>query len=138
MIREISIVTKPDCSGTLADVTSVLAAENINIDDIDATDDHVQGVIVLRVADEKYPQAFSALQQAGFRTTSHAVHVLELEDRAGVLANVAMKLKQDAINVRQMHILSNENGKVRIALSADNMVRVRHILAEYLVADENS
>jgi hypothetical protein len=62
-MKQITIVTPSGRPGTLADIAERLAARGVNIVDIDATDDHAHGVILLQA--EPYDEALRALAEGG-------------------------------------------------------------------------
>jgi hypothetical protein len=130
-MKQISIITPPDRPGTLADIAERLAARGVNILDIDATDDHVHGLILLRA--EPYDEALRALTDAGYHAVSEEVLVIRLRDEPGALARVAARFREPGINITAMRILRRDAGWTSVILSTDDNSRARALLAECLV-----
>lgn len=130
-IKQITIVTPPDRPGTLADVAECLAARGVNIVDIDATDDHVHGVIVLRA--EPYDEALRALSEAGYQAVGEEVLLIRIPDEPGALARVAARFREPGININAMRFVRRDAGWASVLVSTDDNERAREILADCLV-----
>lgn len=130
-MKQILIVTPSDRPGTLADVAERLAARGVNIIDIDATDDHVHGVILLHA--EPYDEALRALADGGFHAIGEEALVIRLKDEPGALARVAVRFREPGINITAMRILRRDAGWTSVVLSTSDNARARELLADCLV-----
>ena len=112
------IVMARDRVGVIADISRVLADEEVNMETINA---EVMGedVTVILTAD-CYDRAMYVLNKAGFRTVSDDALVLRLPDEPGALAVVAGNLKEAGVNIESLHIVSRGAGHAMIALKTDN------------------
>ena len=112
------IVMAKDQVGVIADISRVLADEDINVETINA---EVMGeeVTVILTAD-RYDRALYVLNKAGFKAISDDALVLRLPDEPGALATVAGNLKEAGVNIESLHILSRQAGHAMIALKTDN------------------
>ncbi len=129
-MKQITIITPAGRPGTLADIAERLAARNVNIVDIDATDDHAHGVVVLRA--EPYNEALRALADGGYHAVSEDVLVVRLPDEAGALAKLAARFREPQININAMRIVRRDGGWASVLISTDDNERAREILADCL------
>jgi hypothetical protein len=130
-MKQITIITPPDRPGTLADIAELLGARGVNILDIDATDDHAHGVILLQA--EPYDEALRALAEGGFHAVSEDALVVRIQDEPGALARVATRFREPHINITAMRFLRRDGGWATVALSTDDNARARAVLADCLV-----
>lgn len=129
-MKQITIITQPDKPGTLADVAERLAARGVNIEDIDATDDHVHGVIVLRA--EPLDEALRALAEGGYQAVSEDVLLIRIPDEPGALARVAARFREPNININAMRFVRRDAGWASVLISTDDNERAKEILADCL------
>jgi hypothetical protein len=130
-MKEILIVVPPDRPGTVADIAERLGARNVNIDQIDVTDDHAHGVVRLQAT--PYDEALRALSEAGYNALSEEVVVIRIKDEPGGLAKVAARFREPQININAMRFLRREGGSAIVVLSTSDNERARQLLSEYLV-----
>ncbi len=130
-MKQITIITPPDRPGTIADIAEILAARGVNILDMDATDDHAHGVVILEA--EPYDEALHALTEGGFQAVSEEVLVIRIKDEVGALARVASRFRGPGINIQAMRIIRRDGGWVSVALSTDNNDLARTLLEDCLV-----
>lgn len=131
-MKDICIVTPPDQPGTLAAVAECLAARGINIDDIDATDDHAHGIIRLRVS--AYDAALHALSEAGYQAVSEEVLLIRICDEPGSVARIAARFREPAVNINALRILSRSQGWAIVALATSDNALARTLLEDCLVS----
>ncbi len=117
--------------GVIADITSVLAAENINLESINTETTSERGAVILTV--DNYDRALYVLNQAGFKAVGDDSLVIRLADEPGALANVADRLKQAGVNIQSMHILNRRDGHAMIALATDNSALARQSIGSDLI-----
>lgn len=130
-MKQITIITPPDRPGTLADVTERLAARGVNIEDIDATDDHVHGVIVLRA--EPYDAALRALAEGGYNAVGEDVLLIRIPDEPGALARIAARFREPGININAMRFVRRDRGWASVLISTDDDAKARELLSDCLV-----
>ena len=130
-MKQITILTPADRPGTLADIAERLAANNVNILNIDATDDHVHGVIQLEA--EPYDEALRALSDGGYHAVSEEVLLIRIKDEPGALAKVAARFREPGINITAMRILRRDGGWASVVLATNDNDRSRDLLADCLV-----
>jgi hypothetical protein len=99
------LVNKP---GVLAQVTGALAKEKINLVALTLVDAQEHGV--LRFVTENPAQARAVLTHLNLPTTETEVLLLDLPNRAGALADIAMLLGQNHININYAYCTSGAPG----------------------------
>ena len=126
------VIMVDDEVGVIADITALLAAEDINVETINTESSGGQGTIILTV--DRYDHALYVLNQSGFKAVGDDALVIRLPDEPGALAGVADGLKQVGVNIQSMHIVSRHDGYAMIALKTDDRPRaITAIGAERIV-----
>lgn len=103
------VVTTPDKSGMLSEVTGALAKENINIEAICAYGDEAEAIFNLVV--DNPAKAQKALKDKGWEVVQEEAVMLGLENKSGALARVAEKLKKEEVNLRYCYGTTERTGK---------------------------
>ena len=122
-----------EIEGGLAKMTSALAAIDINLLDINAEEVENVGVARLEIAADDFAAAFEALRDAGLQVMPQEVVLVKLDDKAGSLAKLAVKLADAKVNVRSMRIVKREEGYCLAAIVPEPADIARAVLADKLV-----
>lgn len=96
-------------SGRLAEITSILADNNINIRALSVADTADFGI--LRLIVDNVEKAKSILQDGGFTVGKTDVLAVEVVDKTGGLAKVLKCLHSAGINVEYMYAFVNKTGE---------------------------
>jgi len=96
-------------SGRLADITSVLAENNINIRALSVADTADFGI--LRLIVDKVDLAKKILKENGFTVGKTNVIAVEVPDRVGGLAGVLKTIDAAGLNVEYMYAFVNKSGE---------------------------
>ncbi|GAB4345911.1 MAG: ACT domain-containing protein [Desulfobulbaceae bacterium] len=96
-------------SGRLAEITSVLAANNINIRALSVADTADFGI--LRLIVDKVDDAKRVLRESGFTVGKTNVIAVEVPDRVGGLAGVLKTIEAAGLNVEYMYAFVNKSGE---------------------------
>jgi len=96
-------------SGRLAEITSILAANDINIRALSVADTADFGI--LRLIVDKVETATRVLKENGFTVGKTNVVAVEVEDKTGGLAKVLACIKTENINVEYMYAFVNKTGE---------------------------
>lgn len=96
-------------SGRLAEITSILADNEINIRALSVADTADFGI--LRLIVDKVEKAKTVLRENGFTVGKTQVIAVEVEDRTGGLARVLQCIKNAGINVEYMYAFVNKTGE---------------------------
>jgi hypothetical protein len=130
-MKQITVITAPDQPGTVADIAERLAAHNVNILDMDVTDDHAHGVILLHA--EPHDEALRTLAEAGYQAASDELLVIRIEDVPGGLAKIAARFREPAININSMRFARRDHGWATVVLSTNNNQAARTVLEDCLI-----
>ncbi|MHB1351090.1 MAG: ACT domain-containing protein [Desulfobulbaceae bacterium] len=107
-------------SGRLAEITSVLAANQINIRALSVADTADFGI--LRLIVDKVDAAKKALKDNGFTVGKTNVVAVEVPDRSGGLAGVLKVIEAAGLNVEYMYAFVNKSGENAVLIFRfDNM-----------------
>ena len=96
-------------SGRLAEITSILADNDINIRALSVADTADFGI--LRLIVDKVDQAKKVLRENGFTVGKTNVVAVEVPDRVGGLAGVLKTIEQAGLNVEYMYAFVNKSGE---------------------------
>ena len=117
--------------GVIADISTIMAEHNINIETVSATDEGGHSTVTLTT--DQYDEALRALAGTEFNAVSEEAFVIKLEDRPGALAKVAERFKEAGLNIRGMHLMGRGEGYALAALTVDNPEQARELLSDVLV-----
>lgn len=95
-------------SGRLAEITRILAENEINIRALSVADTADFGI--LRLIVDKVDLAKKVLRSGGFTVGKTNVVAVEVSDQAGGLANVLKMVNEAGINVEYMYAFVNKSG----------------------------
>jgi len=125
-----------DCSiqltnhpGDLARVAQALGRRGVNIKSLAAIT--VGGVAMARILPDDIVVARSALEAANIRFTEGEVHLVLLENKAGMLAAVTNRLGDEGINLEAIYITGITDDLVELAIVSDNPKKAKKILEEF-------
>ncbi len=96
-------------SGRLAEITAILAENEINIRALSVADTADFGI--LRLIVDKVEKAKTVLRENGFTVGKTQVLAVEIEDKTGGLAKVLKSIKNAGINVEYMYAFVNKTGE---------------------------
>jgi hypothetical protein len=96
-------------SGRLAEITAILAENQINIRALSVADTADFGI--LRLIVDKVEQAKTVLRENGFTVGKTQVLAVEIEDKTGGLAKVLKCITNAGINVEYMYAFVNKTGE---------------------------
>jgi hypothetical protein len=122
-----------DHAGVLFTIAEALKKARINIDDISAQSFGDKGAIIISVSRQNESQVVAILKRLGFTPLVQDGLVIRLVDKPGELAKVAKILKKAKINILTLHIISQKEGQVFMALITDEPRKSRTLLKNLLV-----
>ena len=112
--------------GVIADISRVLADNEINIETISTESLDDKGSISLTTND--YDGALRALTEAGFKTVTDDSLLVNLQDEPGALAKVAEKLKQGGVNIQSLQIVDRRGDYTTVAILTDDRAKTEGLL----------
>lgn len=132
-MKTITVVTD-DREGLLADVTSLLAGRDINIENIGAHVVGEMGVIVMAV--DRYDLALQVLRDASYDAVTEDAIMVRVKDEPGALAKVAQRFTGSDVSLRSMRIIRRQQGWGLVAISADRMAEAAELVKDLSVSEE--
>ncbi len=129
-MKQLAIVTE-NKPGIVADISTVLAEKNINIETIDAEATKCHGVIIISV--DKYDEALKTLTEASFTVYTEDTIVVEIPDEPGALAKIARRFKDADLNMRSIRIIKREAGNSLVAIATDHTKETIKLVEDCIV-----
>jgi len=96
-------------SGRLAEITSIIAEEGVNIRALSVADTADFGI--LRLIVDNVEKAQNALKEKGFTVGKTNVLAVEVTDKVGGLAKVLRSIEGAGLNVEYMYAFVNKSGE---------------------------
>jgi len=115
-----------DRPGEIARVADALARKDVNIKSMAGMNFQHQGI--MRVIAEDVEAARSALRESNIRFEECELATVLLENKAGELANVAVKLSNAGINVNAMYVIGLDGDLVELAFATDDAKKAKKAL----------
>lgn len=115
--------------GDLGRVAQALGRRGVNIKALAAMT--IGGVAMARILPDDIVVARGALEAASIRFTESEVHIVLLENQAGVLANVTSRLGEAGINLEAIYVTGVADGLIELAVISDNPKKAKKILEEF-------
>jgi len=86
---------------------------------------------MVRILPDDIVVARSAFEEAHIRFTESEVHLVLLENQAGVVASVTERLGGAGINLEAVYITGIADGLIELAIVTDNPKKAKKILEEF-------
>lgn len=122
----IQLTNKP---GDLARVAQALARRGVNIKSLAALS--INGMAMVRILPDDIVVARSAFEEAHVRFTESEVHLVLLENQAGVVASVTERLGGAGVNLEAVYITGVADDLIELAIVTDNPKKAKKILEEF-------
>ena len=122
----IQLTNKP---GDLARVADALARRGVNIKSLAALS--MSGSATARILPDDIVAARSAFEAANVRFSEGEVHIVLLENKAGIVANVASRLGEAGVNMEAIYVTGVADDLVELAIVSDNPKKAKKILEEF-------
>jgi hypothetical protein len=122
----IQLTNKP---GDLARVAEALSRRGVNIKALTAMS--VDGMAMARILPDDIVAARGAFEAANIRFTEAEVHLVLLENKAGVVADLANRLGEAGINLEAMYVTGIADDLVELAIVGDNPKKAKKVLEEF-------
>jgi hypothetical protein len=115
--------------GDLGRIAQALGRRGVNIKALAAMT--IGGVAVARILPDDIVVARSAFEAASIRFTESEVHLVTLENKAGILANLTNRLGDEGINLEALYVTGVADDLVELAIVSDNPKKAKKILEEF-------
>ncbi|MGZ3333499.1 MAG: ACT domain-containing protein [Gemmatimonadaceae bacterium] len=126
-----------DCSiqltnhpGDLARVAQALGRRGVNIKAL-AGVSVGGGVAIVRILPDDITVARSAFEAANIKFIEGEVHLILMENKPGVLANVTSRLGEAGVNLEAIYITGIADDLVELAIVSDNPKKAKKVLDEF-------
>jgi hypothetical protein len=129
-VKQLTVVA-PDQTGLLAEVTEVLGRAGVNIETLDAETAGDSAVIVFTV--DRYDDALRALSTTPYHVVTEDVLLVQIEDRAGSLAEVARRFSDAGVHVRSLRFLRRSAGVGVVAIAVDRTAEALELVKDIRV-----
>ena len=113
--------------GELARIASALSTQHVNIKSLAGL--AIDKYVTVRIIPDDVEAARIALESANIRYEESEVVQVLLENRAGELANLSMKLAQGGVNLRAIYLTGIEGDLVELAIVPDDVKKAKRLLA---------
>lgn len=135
-VKQISVFLE-NKKGRLAEVTTGLSKEKINIRALSLADTADFGV--LRIIVDNPDRAVAALKARGFVAQVTEVIAVEVEDRPGGLAHILEVLDEDNVNVEYMYAyVEKKRDNAIVICRIDDRERALQVLEKHGIATLNA
>lgn len=115
--------------GDLARVAEALARRGVNIKALAALS--MDGMAIAHILPDDIVVARSAFEAAHIRFTESEVHIVLLENKAGVVANLTSRLGEAGINLQALYVTGVADDLVELAIVSDNPKKTKKIVEEF-------
>lgn len=122
----VQLTNKP---GDLSRVAEALARRGANIKALAVLS--LDGVAVAHILPDDIVVARGAFEAANIRFTESEVHLILLENKAGVLANVTQRLGEAGVNLQALYVTGIADDLVELAIVSDNPKKTKKVLEEF-------
>ena len=130
-MKHITIVTR-NRVGALADVATVLANKNINIESIEAI--NIRGWAIIRLIVDQYDIALHAFGGTEFLALAENTLLVQIEDKPGSLATIAQRLKDHQIDIHSVRIVGRDANTSLVAITAAKHKEAQKLLSDVLLS----
>lgn len=131
-MKQLSVITE-NRLGIVTDISEALAAENINIESLDAQIAGNDMVIILRV--DQYDKTLQIIHRfSDMKIVTEDAILVKLKDAPGALAKIARRFTDAGISLRGIRFINRDNNFALVAISTDRTQEALKLVADVLVA----
>jgi len=131
-VKQLSLITQSKI-GLIAEITEALAAENINIENIDAKSFEDKAVIVMSV--DNYELAMEILERfENFQIVAEDVILIKLQNEPGALAKIARRFTDAKISLRSISFVHRNQEAGLVAISTERSAAALELVKDELVS----
>lgn len=128
LIKQISVFVE-NKSGRLAEITKILAENNIDISAVSISDTTDFGI--LRMIVNKPEEAEEVLQKAGLTVSCTAVIAISVKNKPGGLAEALDLLANKGIGIEYMYAIGKKTEEALIILRVEDADKAVNLLLSY-------
>jgi hypothetical protein len=124
-VRNIRVIV-PNRPGLLAELTAILAAQHVSIEQIVVETQGSSAVVRMEI--DKDDEALKILTEGGYHAVTDDVLLARIDDRPGALAQLSRRLADGNVNIRSLHHVRRDDGQALVAISTDDNERARTLI----------
>jgi hypothetical protein len=128
-MKQISIMSRSD--NTVAELTALLSANDLDIRDMSFVSAGNNGVINLRVED--CDTCLALLAANGYDAISDETLLLKLADRPGALAGLSRQISDAGIAIRSLTLVGTQEKEGVVAISTSDNSAVRALYPDTVI-----
>ncbi|MCC7552627.1 ACT domain-containing protein [Candidatus Micrarchaeota archaeon] len=117
--------------GLIADLSFILGAAHVNIEDINVTTVGDNTIVNLQVSNDE--KALEILKTNGYSPITYEGLILTLNNEPGELAKVSKILADNRILIIRMDVIEKTESKAIVSFEVDKMKKAREVLKDYLI-----
>lgn len=125
------VIVQESRPGLLADVTSLLARNDVDLNDFSGQVVGETAVICLQA--EEYRVGYRILSEAGYHVYASETLLVRLDQAPGALARLSQQLAAAGVDVRGLHLVNKDAEAGIVALETLDQEKARQILKDQLV-----
>lgn len=130
MIHNITVVAE-DRVGLLAELTALLAKNNINITDLNIQT--VGADALIRLGTDRCEDCLRVLSEENYHVVSENLILLRVVDQPGALALIAKRLAEQKVDIRSMIVVRRHQGFAVMGVSCCDNDLARSLLHDLLI-----
>ncbi len=131
-MKQLSIITK-NRLGVITKISETLAAENINIESLNAEIAGERVVVVLNT--DQYEKAFQVIQKLDdMRIVTEDAILVKLINEPGALAKIARRFTDAGIGLRSIRFVHRDDHFGLVAICTDRTKETLKLVADVLVS----
>jgi hypothetical protein len=122
------VINLPERPGELASVTNALSLQGVNIKSVAAL--RLGNQALARIIPDDVESARSALRAHNIRFEEHELITVLLENRAGELTGVIVKLADVGVNLEALYVVGLADDLIELAIAVDDVKKAKKTLEQ--------
>ena len=129
-MKQILIVME-NRTGIIADISTLMEEQDINIESIDAQ--AIGNIGVIRMVVDDYDAALKVFRDNDFNALTEEVFLIKLEDKPGALGKVARMFKDANIDIKSLRLVERDGKRAIAAISCERADEARKLMKDIIV-----
>ena len=131
-MKQITIITENQ-PGVIVDISAALAAENINIESLDAESLEDSAIILLTV--DRYDDALHIINNfPQMKAVTEDVLLVRIDDKPGAVAHIAKRFYDAKVDIRSIRIIRRDEKQSLAAICATHRDEAMALVKDILVS----
>jgi hypothetical protein len=125
------VVIMENRTGIIADISTLMEEQHINIESIDAQ--AIGKIGVVRMVVDDYDTALKVFRNNDFNALTEEVFLVKLEDKPGALGKVARIFKDAKIDIKSLRLVERDGKRAIAAISTESGDEARKLVRDILL-----